>query len=641
MHYSALGFVAWFVCAAVGAQQPSAWVPLSPPGGAAAANLTTLAESGRYGKLALYRDGQFLRVFSTVTGRWHAHSPSFGTTPRLYDDILLVPESDRWTALSAYRGVFETLFVDQPNTTVQSNGSIAVVRHLGTVHVFSAFTGRWHSRALPANWNVGLGARIATFGPAANSTGFVGYTVFDALAGTFHDLAAPSTDRLLTGSFSASTGLLVFRRPDQSGYLATWSAAQPAWQFHGTTAQFPLFNLGGGGAGGADFVSVWDVAYSGLTGALTVLGDDVAPSNEGLVAVAFDTTTGLYQCMSAMYGAWLPVPSGTMARYGSTQTRSVRLFAHGTQTHVFDAATNTFSTVGFGMGQFAERGYEGRGYAAIWDDAGLAHVYSSRSGQWLITPADVQPEPVPAPGWALPSSILLRTTTGLLAFSSRTGTFVPLVGTGLVPQQTSSADDAAGTTHVFDERTARWLATPSLPLRSFVDHSGFVAASATRATGYGARASRLESIVLPEPALAVQALDGGGIVRTQHHLFAFTGMPDDLSLHAWPEEGTVCAPGNVWRHQLRLAPGDVAIHAVGPRVGGPAQLPPFGTLWLDLQQIALTQVVVPAPGELRVEFATPIPNLPEVRGTEWTVQALVLPPTGPAYLSTPSSLYLF
>ncbi len=227
------------------------------------------------------------------------------------------------------------------------------------------------------------------------------------------------------------------------------------------------------------------------------------------------------------------------------------------------------------------------------------------------------------------------------AASLRTGTFVPLTGTGLQRQQFSAADDANGTTHVFDERTARWLSTPTLPMRSFQDHTGFVMASATSAAGYSAHASRLEAIALPEPALAVQALDGGAIVRTQNHLFAFAGTPEDLSLHGWPAEGVACVPGSTWRHQLRLAPGHVAIHAVGPRTSGPVELAPFGTLWLDLQQIALQQFVVAAPGEERVEFATPIPDLAVLRGTEWTVQALVLPPIGTAYLTAPSSLMLF
>lgn len=620
------------------AQQPSSWVQLTPPGGAAAANLSTLAQSGRFGRLALYRSGQFLRVFSTVTGRWHEHVPSFGTTPRLYDEILLVPESDRWTALSARRGVFETLFVDQPNTTVQCEGTIAVVRHLGTVHLFSAFTGRWHTRAVPANWSIGLGERVAVFSAPNNTTSFTGHTVFDAVTGSFHDLAAPSTDRLLAASYSASTGLAVFLRPDQSGYVATWSAQQPVWQFHPATAQFPLFNLGGGGPGGADFVSVWDVAYSGLTNTLTVLGDDVSPSNEGLVATARDTTTGLYRVMSAMYGTWFPVPAGSMARYGSTETRSIRLFANGSQTHAFDAATNAFATIGYSMGQFAERGYEGRGYAALWDDVGLAHIYSSRSGQWLPTPTDVLPN---SGGWATPTSLLLGTTTGFVAFSARTESFVPLVGTGLQSQQYSAVNAANGTTHVFDERTARWLSTPTLPLRSFNDHTGFAMAGATSATGYCANASRLETIALPEPALFVQALDGGAVVRTQNHLFAFAGTPEDLSLQGWPAEGAACAPGSTWRHQMRLAPGHVAIHAVGPRTSGPVAFAPFGTLWLDPQQVALQQFVVAAPGEERVEFATPIPSLAVLRGTEWTVQALVLPPVGTAYLTAPSSLLLF
>ncbi len=622
------------------AQQPSAWTQLTPPGGAAAARLQTLAGTGRFGKLALYRDGQYLRVFSTVTGRFHAHTPSFGTTPILFDEILLVPESDRWTALAARRGVFETLLVDQPNTTRSCNGTIAVVRHQDTVHVFSALTGRWHSRAMPASWNAGLRPHLATFGPNANSTAFVGFTLFDAVTGQWHDLPAPATDRLSVGSFSGSTGMVLLTRPDQSRYLATWTARQPAWQFHALGATPPLWNLGGGGASGADFVCLWDASFSGLTGTLTSLGAAVAPSNEGLVATAYDTTTGLYRCLSAWGTAWVPIPAGAIGRYTSTESRSVRLFAHGSVTHAFDGATGQLVTGSCDMGQFAEGGYEGRGYGLVVDGAGMPHIYSTVAGDWLAMPGDVLAEAQPhRPGPATPAAAVLRTGAGVTAFSSRTGRFVPLPGSGLQRLVASTLVDGPGTTHVFDERTARWLSTPALPMRSVIDPHGFVAAGPTTATGYGARASRLETIPLPEPALQVVALEGGGIVRTQHHLFAFAGLPATLSLHAFPEEPLATGPGGVWRQQLRLGAGHAALHAFAPRLPGPSALPPFGTLWLDPPQAAL-QFLVGAPGEERVLLQTPIPSLAALRGTEWTVQALVLPPTGTPWLTDPSSLLL-
>ena len=98
-------------------------------------------------------------------------------------------------------------------------------------------------------------------------------------------------------------------------------------------------------------------------------------------------------------------------------------------------------------------------------------------------------------------------------------------------------------------------------------------------------------------------------------------------------------PGGAWRQQLRLPAGHAALHAFAPRLPGASALPPFGTLWLDPQQAAL-QFLVGAPGEERVLLQTPIPNLATLRGTEWTVQALVLPPAGTPWLTDPSSLLL-
>jgi hypothetical protein len=627
------------ISASITAQQPSAWRQLTPPGAAAAGSLQLLAQSGRFGKLALYRDSQYMRVYSTVTGRWHAHTPSAGTTPRLYEDFVLVPESDRWTAISAYRGVFETLLVNQPNTTVDWGSSIAVVRHLGTVHVFSAFTGRWHSRPMPPNWNAQIGQRIATFGPNSNSSSFAGFALFDAMTGQWHDLPAAPSERVASGSISASTGILLLVRADQSQYLATWTGVQANWQFQPIAAQPPLFNLGGGGAGGCDFVTAWDITFSGLSGVVTTLGAAVSPANDGLIATAYDTTTGLYSCLGLRGVSWVPVPAGSIARYTSAAPRGVRLFANGNQTLAFDAGTDTLQATACDLGQFAERGYEGLNFAAAGDANGMPHIYSCAAGQWVPVPGNVLPESPPSPPTTTPTTALLRTTTGVTAFSGRTGAFVPLTGSGM----TRTFDGhvvQGGLLHVFDERADRWLTTTDLPNRSANDSSGFVAAAGTTAVGYGARASRLESITLPEPALQFQALDGGGIVRTQNHLFAFSGLPDLYSFHAFPHQAEVSGPGSTWRHQVRLPNGVVAAFGIGPRLPGPVALPPFGALWFDPQQSAIQLLQVSAPGEERVEIVLPLPDIQALRGTEWVSQQMMLPFAGSPWLSDPATLTL-
>lgn len=68
-------------------------------------------------------------------------------------------------------------------------------------------------------------------------------------------------------------------------------------------------------------------------------------------------------------------------------------------------------------------------------------------------------------------------------------------------------------------------------------------------------------------------------------------------------------------------------------------LPPYGELWLDANAMLL-QLLVPAAGEQRVELAWPLPNLPALHHTEWFEQALVLPPSGQAWMTAASSVFL-
>ena len=76
---------------------------------------------------------------------------------------------------------------------------------------------------MPPNWNARIGQRIATFGPNSNPTSFAGLALFDAMTGQWHDLPAAPSERVATGSISASTGILLLVRADQSQYLATWT----------------------------------------------------------------------------------------------------------------------------------------------------------------------------------------------------------------------------------------------------------------------------------------------------------------------------------------------------------------------------------------------------------------------------------
>lgn len=633
--------LAWSTTAAT--QQPSAWAELPLPANVNQLPTIQFAITPNVGpgKLAMVRDGQYLQVYSTVTGRWHAFTPSFGTTPRLLHDLLLVPESDRWTAFSAYRGVFEPLFVSFATSTITTGKSIAVVRNGTSAWAFSAYTGQWHAHPAPTGWNVDIGDRFATLtSPAIPPASFGGLALFDALTGSWHDLPAQNAVRL-GGNASGSTAMQLFRRQDQSLYVATWSSDSPGWQTQNVNAVPPLFNLGGGGTRGSELVSAWDLGYSGLSRTVVPSGIAYLPFVAGLVMSTWDAQAQQPHCLGIRSPTWTPLPIGAQLVDPNfyAPPRGVQLFALGNQTVAFSGITGTYASVA----SLTRGVLQGSVVAANADpNTGAVSVYSAATGQWQALPPTTLAEPITPP---LPpvvrgtnTAVVLATTSGVTAFSGRTGRFVPLPGTNFTRDGNRAFD---GTTlWFFDARSDRWLGTPQPSGSWSWTDTAFVGDSPTALTGYGVRSSRLEVLAEPSPLpRTVHALDGGAVVQQSGKLFGFTGLPDNLSLYGFPEDFDACGPGTTFRHQMRLAPGSAAILGIGPRIAAPIALPPLGELWLDPNQFAVLNLVTAPAGEPRAVMSLPVPNVPQLQNTEWFLQSLVLPAVGQPYLTDFASVY--
>jgi hypothetical protein len=126
---------------------------------------------------------------------------------------------------------------------------------------------------------------------------------------------------------------------------------------------------------------------------------------------------------------------------------------------------------------------------------------------------------------------------------------------------------------------------------------------------------------------------------TATQVFAFTGLPENLSWFTFPVGSAACGIGTTWRHQLRLGADSVAVQGLGLRAAAPVTLPPFGELWLDGSAIDV-RFVAPAPGEERIVSELPIPSLPSLHGSEWWQQSLILPATGTPYLTEVEWLWI-
>lgn len=632
------------------AQAPSAWSELQPPGGVDPSKLTFLPpiSGGQIGKLLLYRDGTYLRVFSTITGKWHAHTPSFGTTPVLLGDILMVPENDRWTALSAQRGVFEPLILGSlvPLHPL-STSRFAFLQVGNTVHYFAAAIGSWRSRTLTANGTVGAyGAdeQLLVFTgpyPTDASPGFSGCDVYDTFTDTWYSLPPQPNVTGVLASFSANAGCLLLLSPGQD-YAATFTNRQPGWQVRPVNAQPPLFNQGGGGGGGGDLFTLWNVAYSGVTDTLTELNLPVAPATTGLVSLGYDTQTQRYHALGIRGQSYLQLPAGAGTLFREAPF-GVRIFGLGNQSFAFNALDGSTAPVNCNQGPFPSGGHQGILVGGVADvNTREVSVYSVATGQWLPVPPSALPElpPSTAPAGS-DASLLLRDSNGVLAFSGRTGAFVPLAGSGLLRLNGMLAVDPDAV-HAFDARTDRWLSAPIAGALSNLErnHSGFVTVSGHRAVAFSVATGQLEALDLPEPIanLGYYVLDGGAFVRTANRIVGFRGTPTLRTGATFPEGALGTSPGSTFRCQAVVGEGALALLALSADANLSLPLPPFGDLWLDPATAVPFEVVAPAAGELRVRSGFVVPDLAALRGTEWALQALVLPPQGAAYLSDFTSL---
>ena len=252
----------------------------------------------------------------------------------------------------------------------------------------------------------------------------------------------------------------------------------------------------------------------------------------------------------------------------------------------------------------------------------MPHIYSCAAGQWV--PVAGQRTAGIAAVTARPRHRPRRCCgrrRDVTAFSGRTGAFVPLTGSGMT--RTFDGHVVQGGPAARLRRARRPLAHDprTSPNRSANDSSGFVAAAGTTAVGYGARASRLESITLPEPALQFQAaLDGGGHRAHAEPRVRVQRSAGPLLVPRLPSPG-----GGVWP-RLDVAPSSAPaersrrrLRHRAPACRGRWRCRRSGALWFDPQQSAIQLLQVSAPGEERVEIVLPLPDLQALRGTEWGV----------------------
>jgi len=611
------------------AQAPSAWTTLSPPGGVDAAKLT-------FGEtVAVYRDGDYMRSYSAITRKWHPHTPSFGTSLFVSDHLAVTPESDRWTAFSTHRGSYETLFVDFATTTWELTDTMMLVRDGATLHVFSTFTGEWHSHAVPSTWQRRVEQRIAVFSDYVYTGVSDGGVIFDATTGAWIDI--PSAGERLVATTGPGS-VLISRTTHCLGYStqrATLETLPAPVLMHGNTF----------GPAPQEMLVDDGVAWSGLSGALTQ--PPYPPPNPWYFAAGFGYS-GLVvrahkqddpeQYVLGMDGAWIQVPTGAITDGGG---RSFIVYRDGADRHAFSVLSNQWASHTFDGDAGA---VDNKGDVAVRTNLTDQHpwLFSALTGQWHEAPADVVPSTPPFGNMRLANDgAVLPTTSGLLGFSAQDATFTPIAAAGATRFGDGSVLGGydAGNVYLFDAGRSHWQTIPfATAAAPSIRDDTMLVDDGTQALGYSGASGRAEQFS-PTDAIVARGNQGRfAWLRTASSVHTFSAVPEHFA-QTGAALGPATARGTLQRHQLQLDTGDVALFTLGPRAA--TAIPTvFGELWLDPTQVAM-ELVVQLGGEQRVMFEYAIPDVPALRGSRWFVQPLMLRAGGVPYLADSQAFLVF
>lgn len=602
---------------ALPAQAPPAWTIATNPAGVNPPDVVGV------GKLTAWRDGSVLRVHSASTRRWHSLAIGPGAVLRITNDCLVVQDGATWHGFASHRGRFEPLPVSAQaqllNPLGNNNDSLLLVRDGSLLHAFSGFTGTWVTRPVSSAFGWSVQRHVALIADGVLLSGL------DAYSGQWHDLTVATPPITLSTDGTAGLAIGPTEIHGFSANTASWRSA-PAVP-------------GAATARNDDWMLWYDqhqmLAYSGTQGRFeqAPVGAAAVVANEDDFALV-DTVFGLV-AWSAIRGAFsAPIaPAGARVRANV----AVATIAEAGAVHGYSAARNTFATL-----PLPSSAEDAAGSVAYALDAGtgLPWCYSALTGLWCAPPADV----LPGPPAITTTMALLPTTSGVRAFSARSGATVPLAAAGLtlLGNATSALGGAWNATDffAFDARTGRWQslprASPSPPVVQ-IWRTAMSVIDGQVVAGFGAQDGRWSTAVLPEPMVAIRTNSEGSRIVTASHVLAHAAVAELTCAAQFPEFRRVFAAGGTARFYLPLGSGDLAVFAGGLFAPAPIAVPGFGALLLDPATLAAL-FVLPDPSGSTVEILLPVPASAGLLGSEWAFQALVAPAGGAPWLSGAATL---
>jgi hypothetical protein len=330
------------------------------------------------------------------------------------------------------------------------------------------------------------------------------------------------------------------------------------------------------------------------------------------------------------------VPAGATPVIGPLgQTTGGVLFHDAVTAHAYSIATDAFASVANGY-SFPQ--LYARGCMVVVRDAttSMPRFHSLLTGQWYGLP----PNGFVTTPQRSELGAALAVTGGFAGFATWNGAWVTGPGTPASALNASEqlARHDTQTLYAFDPVRGRWLSAPwnNSGRDDATTASVLAAIDDVRAIGFGVHAGTMDAVTLPEPPWSVHALGEVGVVATDDHLLAYSGLGQVVAWNAFPFDAAAVAIGTTVTLQCRVPAGGIVVLGLGPALAAPVALP-FGELWLDLPLTA-TVVMAAPPGESRALLPVPIPALPSLRNSAWLVQPFTLPAAGTPWLGAATGL---
>lgn len=606
------------VCGEAHAQlSGSAWAELTVPQGVASSQVRG------QGKLVIYDQGLTLHVFSSVTRRWHTTPKLPGATVRLFNDCVVIIEANFYRAFSSHTGRFAELSTTGSSSLLNSGGhkndSILLVANGNLLHAFSAFTGTWTTRTIAAGFAADVQRHVAVIhqGSTVSALSAFDNVWHEQICGT----AATTINADGTAAFATN-----------SSATFGFSAHTRTWQRHVPLASATFTR--------ADDWGLWFngtavLAYSSLRGAFaTELAATTTLAGSTDLYALLNTPTGLL-AYSAVTGDLLVItqPANSI-EFGS----GVALLRRSKTVRGYSPLHQTVTTLQIKTATWNA----GNSVAFVTALNGQTHAFSSLTSTWVAAPATTHGNPATMST----TSVALQSASDCYAFAARSGQFVALgyPVQSLQGNPTSAPLLGYDTSKLaaFDTNSERWLSRSrtitTTPAFAIWRTSALVIDGST-AYGFGAQTGAWQPHALPLGLTAIRANSEVAYVTYANQIVACSMLPEIVSYQQFPHFRRVQPRGTEISFAAAPPATAFAIAAFAPPIT-PVRVPGLGTLMLDAN-VALLASVVPTANAPVVHLSWQLPAAAILAGTTLTSQLIVLPATGPAYLSNGASVQLW